>query len=163
MGNSKGTFALAHSFFRPFRVIAFDSPFRFTTNARHTSSRFICPSPATWAAPSILSNSSTCSGSVSPVCLSSFNPLVQPLAGPGGTWVVPPFNLQSGQPFDLNAFTQLKSLEIDAKDAVSLGLINDFCTAWIANIVLNQPIRMNRDTLNCEIGHRLYKDAKAVW
>jgi hypothetical protein len=90
------------------------------------------------------------------------NPLVQPVPGPDGTWMLPQFNVQE-QPFDESGFAKLVSLGIDAKDPGDLALIEAFCDAWLADIVPNQPIRANSDTLACEIGHPFFSGAKAVW
>lgn len=91
------------------------------------------------------------------------NPVVQPILDASGNWVLPQFDVQPGQPFDVETFTTLRNLAIDAKDPQSLQLIGSFCDGWLANVVPNQPIRMNRDNLQCEIGQAFYRDGKSVW
>jgi len=98
-----------------------------------------------------------------PSNLVRLSPVVQPILDSNGTWVLPRFDLQPGQPITVDKFTELRNLAIDAKDPQSLNLIGSFCDAWLANIVPNQPIRMNRDNLQCEIGQAFYKDGKSVW
>ena len=44
-----------------------------------------------------------------------------------------------------------------------IALIKKFCTLWLNDAVVNQPIRANSDTLECEIGQRWYNEAKAQW
>ncbi len=90
------------------------------------------------------------------------NPLVQPLPGPGGTWTVPAFSV-NGQPFDESGFARLIALGIDAKQPNDLVLIEAFCDAWLADIVPNQSIRANSDTLDCEIGHPRFSVGMAAW
>jgi uncharacterized protein len=90
------------------------------------------------------------------------NPLVQPVRGPDGSWTLPQFNVQ-GQPFDETGFATLVNLGIDAKTPDDLALIEAFCDAWLADIVPNQPIRANSDTLSCEIGHPFFSAAMAAW
>jgi hypothetical protein len=120
------------------------------------------PDEATFVAYSILNGSITGPPWPVPTNIVRLNPVVQPMDS-NGTWVLPKFDVQPGQPFDENRFTELRKLPIDAKDAQSLELIGSFCDAWLANIVPNQPIRMNRDNLTCEIGQAFYKDGKAIW
>lgn len=91
------------------------------------------------------------------------SPMVQPVLDSNGTWVVPQFDFQPGQPFTVDQFAELRNLAIDAKDPQSLNLIGSFCDAWLANIVPNQPIRINRDNLQCEIGQAYYKNGKSIW
>lgn len=90
------------------------------------------------------------------------NPLVQPVPGPNGKWVVPKFNVQ-GQLFDESSFAKLVSLGIDVKDPDDLALVEAFCDAWLADIVPNQPIRANSDTLECEIGHPRFSAGMTAW
>ncbi len=54
----------------------------------------------------------------------------------------------------------------DAMDAVTddeIALIRKFCTLWHNDAVVNQPIRANSDTLECEIGQRWYNEARSQW
>ncbi len=98
-----------------------------------------------------------------PTNIVRLNPVVQPVRDANGTWVVPRFDVQPGEPFTVDRFTELRNLAIDTTDAESLQLIGSFAGAWLANVVPNQPIRMNRDRLECEIGQAWYQDGKSVW
>jgi hypothetical protein len=120
------------------------------------------PDEATFAVYSMLNGSITGPPWPNSTNIVRLNPVVQPMDA-NGTWVLPKFNVQHGQPFDENKFTELRKLPIDTKEAQGLELIGSFCDAWLADIVPNQPIRMNRDNLTCEIGQAFYRDGKALW
>ena len=90
------------------------------------------------------------------------NPLVQPVRGLSNHWVVPGADLPN-PPLSIQDFERLIALEIDARAPDDILLIERFCDAWLNDVVPNQPVRANSSTLECEIGHRFFSDAKAVW
>lgn len=85
------------------------------------------------------------------------NPLIQPVADAAGTgWIVP----RGLTPRD---FKDLLALPMDAVQQDRVELIVRLGQAWLADGVLNQPVRSNRQTLGCEIGYRLFGDGLAAW
>jgi hypothetical protein len=83
------------------------------------------------------------------------SPLLQPFAGTGGRpWDFPP-GLQPAQ------FAALCKLDMDAIDQPAVDLIATLCRAWHQDKARNQPIRANSRTLEAEIGHGSYSQAKA--
>ena len=82
------------------------------------------------------------------------NPMIQPVRDASGAWSVP-----SG----VSDFAALVALEMDAVAQADVMRIVEFGNAWLANTVANQPIRMNRDTLGCEIGQPTFDRALAAW
>jgi len=83
------------------------------------------------------------------------NPLVSPL-GTEGAWTPP-----GG--FSLNQFGFLQNINMDAVKPIEISYIDSFARAWIAGEARNQPIRMNGDTLQLELGDRWFADAKSHW
>ena len=88
------------------------------------------------------------------------NPLVQPIRTADG-WLRPAGLSEDGPMGD--EFVRLSRLPIDAGAGRDLALIRKFCALWHGDAVVNQPIRANSDTLDCEIGQRWYSDAKGRW
>ncbi|MBV8652107.1 MAG: patatin [Alphaproteobacteria bacterium] len=88
------------------------------------------------------------------------NPLVQPIRVPSG-WARPAGLIEADDGSD--EFLRLRRLPMDALGEDDIELIRKFCTLWHNDAVVNQPIRANADTLECEIGHRVYGEAKAQW
>ena len=83
------------------------------------------------------------------------NPLVQPFRGSGQVpWVLPD---------GLNAeqFSALCRLGMDAVEQQQIDLIETLAQAWLDSKVHNQPVRVNHDTLDVEIGDRWYRDARS--
>ena len=83
------------------------------------------------------------------------NPLIQPV-GSKGSWKVP----DGLSPRD---FQQLQQIPMDAIEQDRVELIVRLGEAWIAGSSPNQPIRVNRDTLACEIGYRTFRQGVAAW
>jgi hypothetical protein len=52
---------------------------------------------------------------------------------------------------------------MDVEADRDLALIRKFCTLWHNDAVVNQPIRANAETFECEIGQGWYGEAKARW
>jgi patatin-like phospholipase len=88
------------------------------------------------------------------------NPLLQPIRVANG-WARPA-GLIEGDGRD-DEFLRLRALGIDAVAADEIALIRKFAALWHGNAVVNQPIRANADTLDCEIGQRWYSEARAHW
>jgi uncharacterized protein len=88
------------------------------------------------------------------------NPLLQPIRVANG-WVRPA-GLTEGEAVD-DEFLRLRELPMDAVAADEIALIRKFAALWHGNAVVNQPIRANADTLDCEIGQRWYSEARAHW
>lgn len=84
------------------------------------------------------------------------NPVISPKKADDGTWTTPD-GLTPAQ------FQTLLNLPMDATTAPELDEIRDLGTHWIAGQVRNQPLRMNLDTLACELGHDTFAKAKAAW
>ncbi len=88
------------------------------------------------------------------------NPLIQPIRVPSG-WARPAGLIEANDESD--EFLRLRRLPMDAVGDDDIALIRKFCTLWHNDAVVNQPIRANSDTFECEIGHRVYSEAKAQW
>ena len=88
------------------------------------------------------------------------NPLLQPIRVANG-WARPA-GLIEGDGGD-DEFVRLRELPMDAVAADEIALIRKFAALWHGNAVVNQPIRANADTLDCEIGQRWYSEARAQW
>jgi len=83
------------------------------------------------------------------------NPLVQPFKGTDEVpWILP-------EGLSASQFAGLRKLGMDAVEQDQVKLIKALGQAWLDNKVHNQPIRVNHDTLNVEIGDRWYRDARA--
>lgn len=83
------------------------------------------------------------------------NPLISPVGG-AGRWTAP-----TGMTAE--AFDQLVKLEIDAVACDNAKAICDFADLWLKGSVSNQPIRMDWDTLTCEVGYPSFAQACAAW
>lgn len=82
------------------------------------------------------------------------NPMIQPVRDAQGNWT---------SPAGISNFAALANLGMDAVAASDVDRIVEFGKAWIANQVVNQAIRVNRDTLDCEVGQPTFDRALAVW
>ncbi len=60
-------------------------------------------------------------------------------------------------------FKYLASLGMDAVEQAQVDAISDYAELWLKDQALNQPIRMNGDTLKCELGQSSFGAAKAAW
>jgi hypothetical protein len=84
------------------------------------------------------------------------NPLISPVKGPDGAWTAPG-GMATAQ------FAYLADLDMDAVDQSQVDAISRFTDLWLQGSVTNQPVRMNHDTLEREIGQTSFKDALAAW
>jgi hypothetical protein len=83
------------------------------------------------------------------------NPLIAPVKGPGG-WCAP-------GTMTLDEFTFLRKLDIDAIERPQVDAITGYADLWLQGVARNQPIRMNGDTLERELGQDTFPKAAAAW
>jgi len=83
------------------------------------------------------------------------NPLISPVKK-GGSWAAPGA-MTAAQ------FTYLTKLDLDAIQPAQVDAISRYADLWIQGIAPNQPIRMNGDTLERELGQTTFPAAKAAW
>ena len=88
------------------------------------------------------------------------NPLVQPIRLANG-WVRPAGLNEAEDGGD--EFLRLRELAVDAVAPDEIALVQKFGALWHGDAVVNQPVRANSDTLDCEIGQRWYNEAKTQW
>ena len=60
-------------------------------------------------------------------------------------------------------FKYLVDLEMDAVEQPQVDAISQYADLWLKDETLNQPIRMNGDTLKRELGQMTFGAAKAAW
>jgi uncharacterized protein len=87
------------------------------------------------------------------------NPLISPMGKPGN-WRAPG---PAEAPMTAAQFTYLARLDMDAVEQVQVDAIAAFAELWVKGSVSNQPIRMNGDTLELELGYGTFGDAAAAW
>lgn len=89
------------------------------------------------------------------------NPLVSPApagrANDGSAIWTAPQNWTAAQ------FEYLCGLPMDVISQADMAYIEDWCSLWIGGVAGNQPIRMNSQTLDAEIGYTRFEDAVAAW
>ena len=90
------------------------------------------------------------------------NPLIQPVSK-NGRWEIP-------HALTEEEFSKLEDMDMAVVEDEPVRLIEKFCEAWMnisanpnTNPVPNQGIRANGDTLELEIGHRTFTEAKVAW
>ena len=83
------------------------------------------------------------------------NPLISPLRTDG--------ELEAPGDLTEEDFTHLVNLGFDAVEQSDVDAISEYADLWLKNAVLNQPIRMNADTLQCELGQSTFEAARAAW
>jgi Patatin-like phospholipase len=84
------------------------------------------------------------------------NPLISPVKDGAGNWQAPG-NMTAAQ------FMFLANLDLDAVQQHEVDAIAAYADLWLQNNAPNQPIRMNRDTLQLELGYPSFQAAAAVW
>jgi hypothetical protein len=87
------------------------------------------------------------------------NPLMSPKRTPAGAsdrWC-PPGAMTAAQ------FKYIGNLDMDAVEQAQVDAISHFADMWLKDEVLNQPIRMDGDSLICELGQETFSVAAAVW
>jgi hypothetical protein len=83
------------------------------------------------------------------------NPMISPVKD-GEKWKHP-------VGIELYDFEQLVNLNLDAIQQDDVDLIRKLASAWLADGATNQPIRMDSDTLQTELGPDLFSAAKKAW
>jgi hypothetical protein len=95
-------------------------------------------------------------GGQTPSQIVRMNPLISPVrANAAAPWGPPSMTAEQ--------FSYLVNLDMDAVDQVQVDAISQCAELWIAGKVANQPIRMNGDTLEPEIGDVGFAAARASW
>jgi hypothetical protein len=87
------------------------------------------------------------------------NPLVSPMRSPAGAkdpWC-PPGDMTAAQ------FKYLTNLDMDAVEQAQVNAIEHLADLWLKDQVRNQSIRMNSDTLECELGSETFSSALTAW
>lgn len=85
------------------------------------------------------------------------NPLIRPLLDGNPPGYVPPPN------WSTKDFGDLAALDMDAVDQEYVDLINRFRATWLADVPINQPLRIDYGTLKVELGHDRLSQAIASW
>ncbi len=83
------------------------------------------------------------------------SPMLSPI-GSSGKWM-PPGAMTVSQ---LLALTRI---DMDAIDQNDVDAISRYADLWLQDGAPNQPVRMDGDTLTCELGQRTFSQAKAAW
>jgi uncharacterized protein len=83
------------------------------------------------------------------------NPLISPVKK-AGAWSAPG-SMSAAQ------FTFLAKLDLDAITPAEVNAISSYADLWIQGVAPNQPIRMNGDTLQPELGQITFPNALAAW
>jgi hypothetical protein len=60
-------------------------------------------------------------------------------------------------------FNFLASLDFDAVQPSQVEAISSYADLWLQGIAPNQPIRMNGNTVDPELGQTTFSCARAVW
>ena len=83
------------------------------------------------------------------------SPLISPVKK-AGIWSVPG-SMTAAQ------FTYLANLDMDAVEQAQVDAISKYADLWVQGEAPNQPIRMDGDTLECELGQDTFQGAVAAW
>jgi uncharacterized protein len=83
------------------------------------------------------------------------NPLVSPVRN-AGVWSAPG-SMTSAQ------FRFLVKLELDAVEQAQADAIAKYADLWLQDVAPNQPLRMNGETLEAELGQAKFSAAVAAW
>lgn len=84
------------------------------------------------------------------------SPLISPMKGADGVWR-PPGNLTEAE------FVALMNIDMDAIKQSDVASITRYTDEWLADRTLNQPVRMDGDTLKKEVGETSFSAAVAAW
>jgi hypothetical protein len=84
------------------------------------------------------------------------NPLRAPLPDGAGGWKAP-----GGM--TLAQFSYFNNIAMDVLDPTQFIYITEYADYWIQGATLNQPIRMDGDTLVNELGYSTYAEAAMAW
>jgi hypothetical protein len=95
-------------------------------------------------------------GSVADSQIVRMNPMISPVQDANKQWIAP-----GG--LTLAQFQALAALGMDAIDQPDVETIANYADLWLKDQAPNQPVRMDGDTLACEIGQSTFSAAKAAW
>jgi uncharacterized protein len=84
------------------------------------------------------------------------NPLISPVRDGPSNWKAPG-NMTAAQ------FMFLANLDLDAVQQHEVDSIAEYAALWLLDEAPNQPIRMNGDTLERELGYSQFSAAAAAW
>ncbi|MEO8812103.1 MAG: patatin-like phospholipase family protein [Caulobacteraceae bacterium] len=84
------------------------------------------------------------------------NPLRSPVSDGAGGWKAPGAMTPA-------QFKYFCNVAMDALDPNQFSYITTYADDWLDGLAPNQPIRMNSDTLEAELGYGLFAEAKAAW
>jgi hypothetical protein len=85
------------------------------------------------------------------------SPLIQPVRDNDAAPWRPPAGFSSEE------FSALANLDMDAVEDAEVNLIRRLGSAWISGDFPNDPVRLNEETMRCEVGHARFADALAAW
>ena len=94
-------------------------------------------------------------GGATPSRIVRMNPMISPVKDGAGNWAPPGVTLDE--------FGELANMDMDAIQQTDVELIKKLAAAWIADQAMNQPIRMDGDTLAAELGQDRFSAAVAAW
>jgi hypothetical protein len=96
-------------------------------------------------------------GSLSDSQIVRMNPLVSPRwDAAANQWTAP-------EGMTAEEFTALTKMGMDALDQKDVQKVDHLADLWLQGLVRNQPIRMDRDTLKCELGQQSFVEAFDAW
>jgi len=84
------------------------------------------------------------------------SPMVSPVLDANKQWIAP-----GG--LTLAQFQALAALGMDAIDQPDVETIANYADLWLKGQAPNQPVRMDGDSLTCEIGQSTFSAARAAW
>lgn len=84
------------------------------------------------------------------------SPMISPVRDNNGQWTAPGGLM-------LAQFQALADLAMDAVDQQDVQTIANYADLWLVDKVSNMPVRMDGDSLKCEIGQSTFSAAKAAW
>jgi len=83
------------------------------------------------------------------------SPLISPVRK-GNVWSAP-------DSMSADEFTYLAKLDMDAVEQAQVDSISNYADLWVKGSAPNQPIRMDGDTLQRELGQGTFPAAAAAW
>jgi len=90
------------------------------------------------------------------------SPLISPMREGNGPWHVP-VGMDPDPDVALQKFLFLKNLDMDAVENEEVIAIVACTELWLRDKTLNQPIRMDGDTLEPKVGKAKFSEALAAW
>jgi Patatin-like phospholipase len=84
------------------------------------------------------------------------SPLIRPVKKRDGTWSAPG-SMSAAE------FAYLANLDLDAIEQRQVDAISSYADLWLKNVAPNQPIRMDGNTFNRELGQSTFRNAVRAW